>query len=791
MQCEAPKETPADPWLLEQLPLDELLQIAQAKRDTTYGATISYSRKAFLPLTKLCRNVCHYCTFAKTPGKVDSYFMSLDEIHQVIKTAEEQGCKEALITLGEKPELRYKGARQALQTMGFDTTIEYVCHVADYINQHSTLIPHVNAGCLTRDEISALKQVSPSIGLMLETSSHRLGEKGMPHYGSPDKNPAERLATLRMAGEAQVPTTTGILIGIGETRRERIESLLEINALHQAFGHIQEVIVQNFRAKPDTKMKQAPEPDLDDICWTIAVARILLDKDITVQAPPNLNQGATAALISAGINDFGGISPVTPDFINPECPWPNLERLAEEVAFKGKVLVERLSVFPSFILQKKHWITAENQARLNDFTDAEGYAKEGTWSAGVSMEIPADYRPTAAKSHASSELESILEKAFSDKPLHIHEVIQLFQARGNDYHRVCEAANQMRVRDAGNTVTYVVNRNINYSNICYFKCGFCSFSKGKVKENLREKPYDMGYAEIVNRAKEAWDSGASEVCLQGGIHPNYDGNHYLTICREIKAVLPDIHIHAFSPLEVFQGAATLGITVTSFLKQLKAAGLGTLPGTAAEVLDDRVRDIICPDKLNSRQWLDLVETAHQLGIRTTSTIMFGHVDNYESWAIHLLRLRDLQQRTGGLTEFVPLPYVGNETPIYKKGQARKGPGFREAVLMHAVSRLVFGSLLTNIQASWVKMGEEGVKACLNAGANDLGGTLMNESITRAAGAKHGTHCTADRLQGWISSAGRTPCQRTTSYRLLTHSVDPTDRKIGIMPPYPGINVVSL
>jgi len=641
--------------------------------------------------------------------------------------------------------------------------------MAKLVLEETGLLPHANPGVMTGEQIAQLRRVSVSQGIMLESISPRLLERGMPHYGSPDKRPEARLETIRLAGELRVPFTSGILIGIGETRRERIESLLALRDLHDRYGHIQEVIIQNFRAKPGTKMAHWPEPDLDDLLWTIAVARILFGPEMNIQAPPNLSPGVYQRLVAAGLNDWGGVSPVTIDHVNPEAPWPHLEELRRKTAEAGKVLVERLAVYPAYALASDRWQDRAMAPHVLRAIDAEGFARTDDWSPGLRTEVPSGYRfapasaPGSGELQPSLEVQRIIERALEGQRLTEPEIVRLFEARGADFAAVCDAADRLRRAVNGDVVTYVVNRNINYTNVCYFRCQFCAFSKGKLSENLRGAPYDLELGEIVRRAREAWERGATEVCMQGGIHPDYTGETYLRIAAAVKEAVPGIHIHAFSPLEVWQGAATLGLSVREFLLRLKAAGLGTLPGTAAEILDDEVRQVICPDKLTTDQWLEVVATAHELGIPTTSTIMFGHVERPEHWARHLLRLRDLQARTGGITEFVPLPFVHMEAPIYLKGRSRRGPTFREAVLMHAVGRLALHPLIRNIQVSWVKMGPEGVKACLQAGANDLGGTLMNESISRAAGTQHGQEMPPERMDELIRSVGRIPRQRTTTY----------------------------
>ena len=758
--------------------LDALLEVASELRDRAHGNVVSYSRKVFIPLTKLCRDVCHYCTFAKPPKPGERAYLTRDEVLEIARAGAAAGCNEALFTLGDKPELRYKVAREELQSLGHPTTISYLVEMATAVLEETGLLPHANPGVMTREEIAALREVSVSQGIMLESVSRRLLEKGQVHYGSPDKDPAARLETIRLAGELQVPFTSGILIGIGETREERIESLLALRDLHEQYGHIQEIIVQNFRAKPGTKMENAPEPDLDDLLWTLAVARIVFGAEMNIQAPPNLSPEDYPRLIAAGLNDWGGVSPVTIDHVNPEAPWPHLEELRKNTAACGKVLTERLAIYPAYALDGERWLSERLRTPVIRAIDADGFARTEKWSPGdADATIPEEYiprplDPARKVNTATPEVARILERASHGVPLNEDEIARLFRARGDDFHAICEAADRLRQAVNGDTVTYVVNRNINYTNICYFRCQFCAFAKGKLSESLRGTPYDLALDEIQRRVREAWERGATEVCMQGGIHPEYTGETYLQIVRATKEAVPQVHVHAFSPLEVAQGAETLGVPITEFLIRLKEAGLGTLPGTAAEVLDDEVRKTLCPDKLTTEKWLSVVEKAHRVGFKTTSTIMYGHIDGPRNWARHLIRLRELQRKTGGITEFVPLPFVHMEAPIYLKGKARRGPTFREAVLMHAVARLALHPYITNIQVSWVKMGEEGAKACLNAGANDLGGTLMNESISRAAGAEFGQELPPERMEALIRSIGRKPQQRTTTY-----GVAPEDRQI--------------
>ena len=744
----------------ETVALDRLTAAARALRDAGHGELVTYSRKVFIPLTRLCRDVCHYCTFAQPPRRGAPAYLAADEVLAIARAGAAAGCKEALFTLGDKPERRYAAARRALAGLGHATTLDYLAAMAELVLSETGLLPHLNPGLMSAPETAALRSVSVSQGIMLESAAPRLCARGGPHWGSPDKEPSRRLAAIAAAGAARVPFTSGILIGIGETRAERIDALLALRDLHDAHGHIQEIIVQNFRAKPGTRMASAPEPALEELVWTIAMARLLFGPEMNIQAPPNLSPGGLERLVDAGINDWGGVSPVTPDHVNPEAPWPGLDALADRTAACGKVLTERLAIYPAFARDPGRWVDPRLQPALLAASEAEGYARSHAWSPGVAGEIP-DIVTTGDA--ASSSLRPILDRARDGGGLDEREIAALFRARGRDFAAVCGAADGLRAEVNGETVSYVVNRNINYTNVCSYRCQFCAFSKGKLSENLRGRPYDLALDEIARRTAEAWARGATEVCMQGGIHPDYSGATYLEICAAARAAAPDIHVHAFTPLEVSQGAATLGIDVAPFLERLRAAGLGTLPGTAAEILDDEVRRIICPDKVTTEEWLEVMRTAHGLGLRSTATIMFGHVDGPENWARHLLRVRDLQAETGGFTEFVPLPFVHMEAPIYLKGLARRGPTFREAVLMHAVARLALHPHFANIQTSWVKMGARGAQAALAAGANDLGGTLMNETITRAAGARHGQEMPPAAMERLIRGIGRVPRQRTTLY----------------------------
>ncbi len=748
--------------LAESAALPDLMVAAARRRDRAHGLVVSYSRKVFIPLTHLCRDRCHYCTFAQPPREGEAAYLSRAAVLEIARAGAAAGCKEALFTLGDRPEARYPVARRELESLGHETTIAYLVEMARAVFDETGLLPHANPGCLDMAELSALRGASVSQGIMLESASARLCAPGGVHYGSPDKHPRVRLATIRMAGALRIPFTTGILIGIGETRQERIEALLELRALHREHGHLQEIIVQNFRPKPGTRMANAQAVSLDEHLWTIAMARLIFPASMNIQAPPNLSPGALTPLVQAGINDWGGVSPVTPDHVNPEAPWPHLSFLEQATNAAGKELVERLAIYPSYVRALPTWVDASFHTAVLRRVDADGYPRVDDWSPGQATPVPA-MRPSVAASQDTSAVDAILAQARRGHRLEEADIVRLFRARGPECEAVLSAADTLRRELNGDVVSYVVTRNINYTNVCTFKCQFCAFAKGKLSENLRGKPYSLPVEEIARRARDAWSRGATEVCMQGGIEPGYTGDTYRQICRAVIDAVPGMHVHAFSPLEVHHGAATLGMPVADFLLLLKDAGLGTLPGTAAEILDDEVRVNLCPDKINTARWLEVMRTAHTVGLRSTATIMFGHIDRYEHWARHLLRVRDLQAETGGFTEFVPLPFVHMEAPIYLKGRSRRGPTFREALLMHAVARVVLHPLITNIQTSWVKMGPEGVKACLRAGVNDLGGTLMDETITRSAGAVHGQEMTPLTMEETIRSLGRIPRQRTTKY----------------------------
>lgn len=759
---------------LMRLPDDAVISAAGAMREEGGVGVLTYSRKVFIPLTQMCRDVCHYCTFAKAPRSGTPLYMTPQEVLSVAKAGAAAGCKEALFTLGDKPELRYRAARTALQELGHETTVDYIVSSASLVLTQTGLLPHINAGVLTADDYARLRPVSASMGLMLESTSLRLLEKGRAHHGSPDKHPDVRLESIAEAGRQSIPFTTGILIGIGETRAERLEALIAIRDLHATYGHIQEVIVQNFRAKPGTRMSDAMEPGIAELLWTVAAARLILGPEIGVQVPPNLNPGQAAGLIGAGLTDWGGISPVTIDHVNPEAPWPQITALQGECAQAAWPLVERLTIYPKYAVAPERWVDPAVRPYVLKFQEGDGFARAHQWSPGVDGTPPGTIaRPLGTAAPAGfvrRDVDLSLAAAHRGESLSPEAICALLTSRSGEAAEIVAAADQFRREMNGDTVTYVVNRNINYTNICTFSCSFCAFSKTSSKGGYRDKPYILSDEDIAGRVREAWERGATEVCLQGGIHPSYTGSTYLDIVRAVKRQQPAMHVHAFSPLEIAHGAASLGLPVRDFLLMLQAEGLGSLPGTAAEILDDEVRAVICPDKLNTAQWLDVIEAAHGIGLPTTATIMFGHMERPIHQARHLSAIRHLQLRSGGFTEFVPLPFVHMQSPIYMRGQARMGPDWRETVLMHAVSRIVLHRAIDSIQVSWVKLGHDGAAACLAAGCNDLGGVLMNESISRAAGAAHGQEMSVGMLADIARQAGRQIRQRTTLYQAVAGSV---------------------
>jgi 7,8-didemethyl-8-hydroxy-5-deazariboflavin synthase CofH subunit/7,8-didemethyl-8-hydroxy-5-deazariboflavin synthase CofG subunit len=768
-------------------PLDELMAAARQVRLGRTGNRVTYSPKVFIPLTMLCRDHCGYCTFAKPPARLPradgadgAAYLSVEQVLRIARAGRDRGCHEALFTLGERPEERYPVARRALAGLGHASTVDYLAEACRQVVQETGLLPHANAGALSAEELARLRPVTASQGMMVESLSERLHQPDGPHHRCPTKLPARRLATLEAAGELGIPFTTGILVGIGETRQERLQALAAIDAAHRRHGHVQEVIVQNFLPKPGTAMAAAPEPALDDYLWTIAAARLVLDPSIHLQAPPNLTEDF-GVLLEAGIDDWGGVSPVTADHVNPERPWPALERLRQATEAAGMVLAPRLTIYPEFAAEPGRWLDPAMAFPVLDRADAESLGRDDRWAAGEQVPPPPlvapDPRrdrvePVRSRPARGGRVAEILAGVLDGQEVGEDEVVDLFAARGPEVGAVAEVADELRRREAGEVVTFVRNRNLNYTNVCTFRCRFCAFSKGPLSLNLRGAPYLLGLDEVTRRVVEADARGATEVTLQGGIHPSFDGDYYVHVARAVREAVPRMHIHGFTALEVHEGARRLQEPLRDYLLRLKAAGLASLPGTAAEILDDEVRAIICPDKITTDEWLEVHRTAHAVGLRSNVTIMFGHVETPRSWARHILRTRALQAETGGFTEFVPLPFVHMAAPMYRKRQSRPGPTFREALLMHAVGRIAYAGSIPNIQVSWVKMGPAGVRQALLAGVNDLGGTLMDENISRAAGASHGQMMEEDDFRALVEPLGRRLEQRTTLYGRVRTRPDP-------------------
>ncbi|MBT2364964.1 bifunctional FO biosynthesis protein CofGH [Streptomyces sp. ISL-10] len=791
--------------------LDDLAASAGRVRDAGLEAAgrpgvITYSKSVFIPLTRLCRDKCHYCTFATVPGKLrragHGMFMSPDEVLRIARRGAALGCKEALITLGDKPEDRWPEAREWLDAHGYDDTIAYVRAMSIRILEETGLLPHLNPGVMSWTDFQRLKPVAPSMGMMLETTAERLwSEPGGPHHGSPDKEPAVRLRVLQDAGRSNVPFTSGLLIGIGETYEERAESLFALRRVSRAYHGIQELILQNFRAKPDTAMRGMPDAELDELVATVAVARHIMGPSACLQAPPNLVDGEYARLIHAGIDDWGGVSPLTPDHVNPERPWPQIDQLAEKSAAEGFELRERLCVYPEFVRRGEPWLDPRLLPHVRALADPDsGLARPDVFPAGLPWQesdeaftatgrtdlhrtidsegrlhdrrddfddVYGDWealREAAAPGMVPQRIDTDVRQALrtaADDPTRLtdDEALALLHADGPALDALTRVADDLRRSVVGDDVTYIVTRNINFTNVCYTGCRFCAFAQRRTDADA----YTLSLSQVADRAQQAWDVGAVEVCMQGGIHPDLPGTAYFDIARAVKERVPGMHVHAFSPMEVVNGASRTGMSVREWLAAAKEAGLDSIPGTAAEILDDEVRWVLTKGKLPAATWIDVVKTAHELGIRSSSTMMYGHVDQPRHWLGHLRTLARVQQETGGFTEFVTLPFIHTNAPVYLAGIARPGPTARDNRAVTAMARLLLHPHITNIQTSWVKLGAEGAAEMLRSGANDLGGTLMEETISRMAGSGYGSYRSVRDLKAIAEAAGRPAKPRTTLY----------------------------
>ncbi|MFG2250009.1 bifunctional FO biosynthesis protein CofGH [Spirillospora sp. NPDC048823] len=784
--------------------LDDLLTYAARTRDAGLDAAgrpgvITYSRKVFIPLTRLCRDRCGYCTFATVPHKLDSPYLSPDEVLEIARQGAEMGCKEALFTLGDRPEDRWKQAREWLDAHGYDDTLSYVRAMAIRVLEETGLLPHLNPGVLTWRDFQRLKPVAPSMGMMLETTATRLfSERGGPHFGSPDKDPAVRLRVLEDAGRTNVPFTTGILIGIGETVAERADAIFEIRRTMREYGAIQEVIVQNFRAKPDTKMRDTPDAELDELAATIAVTRLILGPKARVQAPPNLVADQYALMLRAGIDDWGGVSPLTPDHVNPERPWPQIDELSEQTAAAGFELRERLTIYPEYVRRGEPWLDPRLIGHVAALADpATGLAREdavlegrpwqepdGGFEASGRTDLHTEIDTTgrtsdrrddfdevygdwdalrdrmAAPQRFDADVKAALARAEQDPAgLSDDEALALLHADGPELDALAKLADDLRRDVVGDDVTYVVTRNINFTNVCYTGCRFCAFAQRRTDADA----YTLSLRQVGDRVDEAWEAGATEICMQGGIHPDMPGTAYFDLAREVKNRAPGIHLHSYSPMEVVNGASRADMSIREWLEGAKEAGVDSLPGTAAEILDDDVRWVLTKGKLPTDQWVEVVTTAHEIGLPTTSTMMYGHVDTPSHWVAHIKLLRSIQERTGGFSEFVLLPFVHHNSPIYLAGLARPGPTVRENIAVHALARILLHGAIPNIQTSWVKLGDELCTRVLRGGVNDLGGTLMEETISRMAGSENGSFKAISELEEIAARAGRPAKQRTTLY----------------------------
>ncbi|MTD12829.1 bifunctional FO biosynthesis protein CofGH [Nakamurella sp. YIM 132087] len=783
--------------------LDELCAVAARVRDQGLLAVgrpgvITYSRKVFIPLTRLCRDRCHYCTFATTPGRVHAPFLSIDEVLEIAEQGRQMGCKEALFTLGDRPEARWKAAEQWLDEAGYSSTLDYVRACSIRVLEETGLLPHLNPGVMSWQEMARLKPVSPSMGMMLETTSRAVfEEKSGAHFGSPDKDPEVRLRVLEDAGRSSIPFTTGILIGIGETLSDRVDSIFAIRRPARAYRGIQEVIVQNFRAKPDTAFARRPDAELDELVATLAVTRIVLGPGVRLQAPPNLIDSEYRRMIDAGIDDWGGVSPLTPDHVNPERPWPQIEDLAARTAEAGFTLSERLTIYPEYVLAGEPWLDPRLRPHVDALADpATGLALEGAIPQGRPWQEPEDVVSTgrtdlhtsidttgrtgdrrsdfsdvygdwdalreriSAPTAFDADVLTALRRAEADPgSLDGDDALALMTATGAELDAVCALADDLRKEVNGEDVTYVVNRNINFTNVCYTGCRFCAFAQRRTDADA----YTLSVQEVAERARVAWDLGATEVCMQGGIHPDLPGTAYFDIVRAVKEAVPGMHVHAFSPMEVMNGATRTGMSIRDWLIAAKEAGLDSVPGTAAEILDDDVRWLLTKGKLPADAWLEVITTAHQVGLPSSATMMYGHVDTPQHWVSHLALLRRTQRETGGFTEFVPLPFIHTNAPIYLAGLARAGASFDENRAVHALARIMLHGSIHRIQTSWVKLGVDGTQAMLRSGANDLGGTLMEETISRMAGSSYGSYKTVQDLEEIAHGIGRPARQRTTTY----------------------------
>lgn len=776
-------------------PLDSLLPVAAALRDEGLvdagrPGVVTYSRKVFVPLTTLCRDRCHYCVFVDTPGQLNLLrkpaYMSPEQVLTVVRQGQALGCKEALLTLGDRPEERWPEARAWLDAHGFASTIDYVAHIARLITAETGMLVHANPGVMHPDELAALRPVSPSMGMMLETTSRRLFEEpGQVHFGSPDKDPDLRLSVIDDAGAAGIPFTTGILVGIGETVRDRAESLVAMRDRHDRHGHVQEIIVQNFRAKPRTAMQGAPDADLAEYVAAVATARLVFGPRMRIQVPPNLSDpGELGLLIAAGIDDWGGVSPLTADHVNPERPWPQIDDLAAQTAAHGYTLRERLTAHPEFVRDAARWIDPALHAPLRALADAEGLAADVTPHAslpgsahaetsggrgtegGLPLDVASSARPSSSAhpgstpsahpgSHAGvpggvpgSDLgvRRLAERAASD-PLSLDDAdwVRLLRTTGAELDDLTAAADDARRYTVGEPITLVQNRNLTSTGL---------------RRTGRTAPGEFDLDDATAIAADAAALGATEICIQGALRGDEDPAGYLDLVRAVKRGAPGIHVHAYRPLDVRDLADRGGLGLAGALAALREAGVDTVPGTGVKVLSERVRALVAPGDLEIDHWVEGITAAHHAGFRSTSVLFYGHVETAEERIAHLRRLREIQTETRGFAEFVPIPLPGGDVPLV----ADRAP-IDEHRAMVAVSRLMLSGSIPHVQIPWTRVGRDTAAVLLRSGGDDLGGTLYDGRVRPDTGIEQGIELPVAAAERIARSLMRPFRLRTTDYRV--------------------------
>ncbi|WP_409047584.1 7,8-didemethyl-8-hydroxy-5-deazariboflavin synthase CofG [Microbacterium sp. HA-8] len=731
---------------------DALLDAAAAVRDEGLRragrpGVLTYSRKVFLPVTTLCRDRCHYCVFVDTPGQLlrahKPLYMSAEQVLTVARRGAALGCKEALFTLGDRPEQRWPEARTWLDAHGYASTLDYVAAMARLVRRETGLLPHLNPGVMTLDELRALRPTAPSMGMMLETTSRRLFEEpGQVHFGSPDKDPDVRLRVIDDAGTARVPFTTGILVGIGETLRDRAESLIAIRDAHERHGHVQEVIVQNFRAKPRTAMQGAPDADLREYAAAIAVARLVLGPDMRIQVPPNLSDPAEfELLVRAGADDWGGVSPLTADHVNPERPWPHLDDLTARTADLGFVLRERLTAHPEYIRDAALWLDPEIIPATLALADPDsGLAAEDAPASTATRRAP-----RAGRGDPASRTADLVSRAADDPAaLDDAEWVALLEATGTALDALAETADQLRRFTAGEAVSIVDNRNV---------------SSSAYRARPAGEPDTFDLRDLTGIVRDARDLGVSELCVQGLVDPREAPDAALEIARTIRDAGPGIHLHAFRPADIDDLARRTGMGLDDALAAMREAGVHTVPGTGVKILSERVRPLVAPDDLATPRWVEVITAAHRAGFRSTSVLFYGHVETAAERVAHLRRLMAIQTETGGFTEIVPIPLPGHGVALVP-GR----PAIDEHRAMFAVARLMLSGTIPHVQVPWPRLDDNTVQTLLRSGADDLGGTLRDGRVLPRVGVEYGREMTLERAARISGGLFRPLRVRTTDYR---------------------------